>query len=87
MHFFVVPLISSPLHMMCGLSASHVRVVWKRQYYLDSEGRWGMMEEGRWVEFLEWLDASGLMDEKVGPPAALLRQKDKSVVARCGVLE
>lgn len=63
--------------MTCGLSASRVRGVWKRQYYLDSEGRWGVMEEGRWIEFLEWLDASGLMDEKVGAPAAHLRQEKK----------
>ena len=46
-----------------------------------------MMEEGRWCEFLEWLDASGLMEEKVGAPAAQLRQKDRCVRARCGVVE
>ncbi len=46
-----------------------------------------MMEEGRWGEFLEWLDASGLMEEKVGAPAAQLRQRDNCVRVRCGVVE
>ena len=36
-----------------------------KQHYLDSAGRWGVMEEGRWKAFLEWLDESGLLTDKV----------------------
>ena len=39
--------------------------LWGEQHYLDSAGRWGMMEEGRWKAFLEWLDESGLLRDKV----------------------
>ena len=35
------------------------------QQYLDGSGRWGVMEEGRWRAFLEWLDESGLLKDKV----------------------
>ncbi len=35
------------------------------QHYLDGQARWGAMEEGRWSEFLAWLDTSGLLHDQV----------------------
>ena len=38
---------------------------WGMQHYLDGTGRWGVMEEGRWKAFLEWLEESGLLKDTV----------------------
>ena len=50
---------------MCNAKSLPDSVLWGKQHYLDSAGRWGMMEEGRWKVFLAWLDESGLLRDKV----------------------
>ena len=49
----------------CNAKSLPDSAMWGEQHYLDKSGRWGMMEEGRWKAFVEWLDESGLLRDKV----------------------